>query len=122
VKFYQVKTQVLYGQEVKPSREKSGTYPQEKEYDYILDVNASGQIVGGSWLGNSITDHPDFVWSTEAVSSKTIKPEFKSILDIYKKASGGSVTNPFKKKKTESKRERRDDNAGDEEENDGDNA
>jgi len=30
------------------------------EMDYILDLDAAGNIIGGEWVGHS--DHPDFVW------------------------------------------------------------
>jgi hypothetical protein len=29
---------------------------------YILELNGSGDIVGGEWVGESQTNHPDFIW------------------------------------------------------------
>jgi Transglutaminase elicitor len=31
-------------------------------YNYVLELNASGDIIGGEWIGESQRDHPDFVW------------------------------------------------------------
>lgn len=31
-------------------------------YDYILELDASGAIIGGEWVGRSKTSHPDFLW------------------------------------------------------------
>ena len=31
-------------------------------YQYILELDAQGRIIGGEWLGQSQQDHPDFVW------------------------------------------------------------
>lgn len=39
-----------------------GTQTLAAEYTYKLTVDGSGNITGGEWTGNSITDHPDFAW------------------------------------------------------------
>ncbi len=31
-------------------------------HDYVLELDADGAILGGEWLGDSRTDHPDFLW------------------------------------------------------------
>jgi hypothetical protein len=31
-------------------------------YEYILEMDANGAIIGGEWVGRSKADHPDFVW------------------------------------------------------------
>ena len=36
-------------------------YSRTDHYTYILEVK-DGEVVGGEWYGNSITNHPDFVW------------------------------------------------------------
>ncbi len=35
-------------------------------YEYILEVDAAGQVIGGEWLGNSRQNHPDFLWLPES--------------------------------------------------------
>jgi hypothetical protein len=37
-------------------------YTHTDRYDYILEVDAAGKIIGGEWLGESKKAHPDFVW------------------------------------------------------------
>jgi hypothetical protein len=33
-----------------------------KTYQYILELDAGGRIIGGEWIGASQQDHPDFLW------------------------------------------------------------
>ena len=37
-------------------------YTTIEYYDYILELDDAGTIIGGEWTGNSKTDHPDFLW------------------------------------------------------------
>jgi len=37
-------------------------YTRTDRYQYILEVDARGEIIGGEWVGRSKTDHPDFLW------------------------------------------------------------
>lgn len=38
-------------------------YVRSDRYHYILEVDADGKIAGGEWVGSSIDNHPDFLWS-----------------------------------------------------------
>ncbi len=38
------------------------TYTRRDHYEYILELNADGDIVGGEWLPNYYNAHPDFLW------------------------------------------------------------
>lgn len=31
-------------------------------YDYVLELDAAGKIIGGEWIGASKRNHPDFLW------------------------------------------------------------
>lgn len=31
-------------------------------YNYILETDANGEIIGGEWVGSSKKNHPDFLW------------------------------------------------------------
>ena len=35
-------------------------------YEYLLELDAGGLIIGGRWLGDSRFDHPDFTWLPES--------------------------------------------------------
>jgi hypothetical protein len=37
-------------------------YTQKDIYDYVLELDAAGKIVGGEWIGASRQNHPDFLW------------------------------------------------------------
>jgi hypothetical protein len=64
----QVHTSILYTDELdKSSWTAVGNTPQfthdTLEMDYILDLDASGNIVGGSYINGS--DHPDLFWQPQ---------------------------------------------------------
>jgi hypothetical protein len=48
------------------------TYTGEDKYDYILELNAAGAIIGGEWVGDSVLDHPDFLWLPTIKSDTTV--------------------------------------------------
>jgi len=37
-------------------------YTHTDSYSYILELDAAGAIIGGEWMGESKTEHPDFLW------------------------------------------------------------
>ena len=37
-------------------------YTRTDKYQYILEVDSDGKIIGGEWVGSSKTNHPDFLW------------------------------------------------------------
>ena len=37
-------------------------YTKQDIYNYILELDADGKIIGGEWFGASKKDHPDFLW------------------------------------------------------------
>lgn len=51
---------------VPPSTQPQGgnlaRYTTVETYDYVLELDAAGTIIGGEWVGRSKTDHPDFMW------------------------------------------------------------
>jgi len=47
-------------------------YTHQDEYDYILEIDAAGKIIGGEWLGTSKKKHPDFVWLPIRVGGSTV--------------------------------------------------
>jgi hypothetical protein len=38
------------------------TYTRKDTYDYVLELDAAGKIIGGEWIGASKRNHPDFLW------------------------------------------------------------
>jgi len=37
-------------------------YTRTDHYEYVLELDADGKIVGGEWIGYSMSTHPDFLW------------------------------------------------------------
>jgi hypothetical protein len=62
-------------------------YTQHDEYDYVLEVDAGGKIIGGEWVGTSKRKHPDFVWlpirasASSAAGGKITYANVKMLLD-----------------------------------------
>jgi hypothetical protein len=64
-RFFHVKLEVDYITESSASTlPMAGTDAQERTdpYQYVLEVDKSGVIIGGEWIDTSRTDHPDFLW------------------------------------------------------------
>jgi hypothetical protein len=37
-------------------------YTKTDTYEYVLELDRNGAIIGGEWIGDSKQDHPDFLW------------------------------------------------------------
>ncbi|KAJ3087478.1 hypothetical protein HK102_011007 [Quaeritorhiza haematococci] len=37
-------------------------FTKQDVYEYVLELDANGVIIGGEWVGISKTNHPDFLW------------------------------------------------------------
>ncbi|KAG1705011.1 hypothetical protein DVH05_005036 [Phytophthora capsici] len=54
-------------------------YTESKDYEYLLELDADYNIIGGEWVGQSKDEHPDFLWlptakpSASAVTSTGLK-------------------------------------------------
>jgi hypothetical protein len=47
-------------------------YTQTDKFEYVLEADAAGKIVGGEWIGTSLTSHPDFVWWTSGKPTTSV--------------------------------------------------
>lgn len=56
-------------------------YIKYEEYEYRLELNADGEIVGGEWISE---DRPDFIWKSAPVP---FKGYFKELEGLYKKST-----------------------------------
>ncbi|MBK7860462.1 MAG: hypothetical protein IPJ65_17985 [Archangiaceae bacterium] len=61
-----VSTEVKYVSESEPSVGYVGSgvdpYTRSDRYDYVLELDRNGKIIGGEWGQSSQKSHPDFVW------------------------------------------------------------
>lgn len=66
-RFYYVEMDFTYITESSPAKtshveEALTSYATTKHYKYILETDDGGKIMGGEWVGDSRTNHPDFAW------------------------------------------------------------
>jgi hypothetical protein len=54
-----VETEMFYGAELSPMWSAIGPNLKSKVYNYRLEINSSGEIIGGAWFSD---DRPDFLW------------------------------------------------------------
>ncbi|MBX7097969.1 MAG: pre-peptidase C-terminal domain-containing protein [Myxococcaceae bacterium] len=47
-------------------------YTHSDHYQYVLELDAAGKIIGGEWVGDSKTLHPDFVWLPTGVATQSV--------------------------------------------------
>ncbi|MBA3391542.1 MAG: pre-peptidase C-terminal domain-containing protein [Deltaproteobacteria bacterium] len=78
------------------------TYTHHDRYDYILEVDGAGKIIGGEWIGTSKRQHPDFVWLPIRASASTVaggKISYANVKMIYDlsmagQGGGGGTSTP----------------------------
>jgi len=46
-------------------------YTKTDTYEYILEIDAEGKLIGGEWVGNSKSEHPDFLWLPTGLSNSS---------------------------------------------------
>jgi hypothetical protein len=66
-KFFYVKSEVQYITESPSSldgnlADRIDNYTKTDRYEYILELDEDGDIIGGEWVGWSKKNHPDFLW------------------------------------------------------------
>lgn len=47
-------------------------YTHTDHYEYILEVDANGDLIGGEWVGDSKLAHPDFLWLPTGLSETSV--------------------------------------------------
>ncbi len=77
-------------------------FTHQDRYDYILELDANGKIIGGEWIGTSKRQHPDFVWLPIRASASTVaggKISYANVKMIYDlsmagQGGGGGTSTP----------------------------
>jgi hypothetical protein len=107
-RFFHVKMDFRYIVEARTSRDSrvdgADRFTQTDKLEYVLEADANGAIVGGEWIGASLTSHPDFVWwpsgkPTSAVAEGAIAyADLKALNDesagITSGPTGGATPTP----------------------------
>lgn len=73
-----------------------------KNYRYLLELDANGNILGGEWLGVSRADHPDFIWFPfepfeNDGNRKYGNPHVKTneVVGMWAESMGFNIKDPF---------------------------
>ncbi len=70
-------------------------YTHHDNYDYILELDSAGKVIGGEWVGASKRQHPDFVWlpirasAPSVAGGKITYANVKMIYDLSMQDGGG---------------------------------
>ncbi len=71
-------------------------YTQKDIYDYVLELDAAGKIVGGEWIGASRQNHPDFLWLPVKKSQGTVAGviSYADVKQLFTLANGAAPPAP----------------------------
>lgn len=59
---------------------------KKKTYEYILERDRDGQIIGGEWFRESKQNHPDFIWRPTKPNPENPYIDLEKIQNIYNKS------------------------------------
>jgi len=85
-----VVTTITYGKETPPQWTSHPTYPISETYQYTVDVDAKGQIVGGSFIS---WDRPDFQWKVQL--SGVFSGFYSALQQIYQASINSSTSSYY---------------------------
>ncbi|MDX2013196.1 MAG: hypothetical protein SFW67_23575 [Myxococcaceae bacterium] len=71
-------------------------YTRTDRYEYVLELDAAGKVLGGEWVGSSKRDHPDFLWlplsaGTTTVAEGRIDVELVKALVLESSGTAGAM-------------------------------
>jgi hypothetical protein len=77
-------------------------YTHYDHYEYVLEVDSAGRIVGGVWINGSINTHPDFLWLPTGPRDATVangtisRAQVMTLveLSLQEPGTGGGDTGP----------------------------
>jgi len=94
-KFFHVAMSFTFVVEARPgtSAHDAADYSQTKHYEYILETDENGKILGGEWAGASRGDHPDFAWwPTAKPSGEVAGISYDLVRALNDEAAGAPVS------------------------------
>ena len=56
-------------------------YTNTDVYEYIVELDAEGKIIGGEWIRDSRQNHPDFLWAAEEKLNTEVAIPAQSLVD-----------------------------------------
>jgi hypothetical protein len=79
-----------------PLADQIDDYTHTDRYEYVLEVDAQGKVIGGEWVGASKKLHPDFLWlpdrpsEWDVASRKIAFGRVKALLNLSAHAGQGT--------------------------------
>jgi len=86
---YQLTFKMTYGKETQPQWDAHPVYPVSETYVFLVDTDASGNIIGGDYGANQ-WDRGDFAW---VVQITDFNGYFRTLETIYEASTNGSSVN-----------------------------
>ncbi|KAJ0390527.1 hypothetical protein ATCC90586_010567 [Pythium insidiosum] len=69
-------------------------FTTKRDYEYVLELDAAGNIIGGEWVGNSKQNHFDFMWflNGRAADNTVLRSglSYKNVKDLLSASIQGS--------------------------------
>ncbi|MES2744441.1 MAG: hypothetical protein V4655_03395 [Bdellovibrionota bacterium] len=106
--WYKVTTTVSYRSSSNEINENSGwtnVKPKEITYEYVIEVDENGDVIGGEWVGASRYNHPDFLWmpfepAAPTGDSRRGNPHLSNteVTSLWAESVGLDTENPFRDK------------------------
>jgi hypothetical protein len=72
-------------------------YTRTDSYEYVLEADASGKVIGGEWIGSSKKAHPDFLWLPISVQGSSVaggKITYANVKSLLDESVGGATGGP----------------------------
>ncbi len=63
---------------------KVGLSEDTAAYEYVLELNSNGKIIGGEWIGQSRSEHPDFIWQLKKPESANPYIDFDNVKKLVR--------------------------------------
>jgi hypothetical protein len=97
-RFYHVELDLRWITESHPARmshiNQIDSYTRTDHYSYILEADAAGRVIGGEWMGDSLKNHPDFLWWPTGAPSGTLAGglTYREVKALFNQAAGGGAS------------------------------
>ncbi|WP_434416074.1 hypothetical protein [Nannocystis pusilla] len=96
VELRRVRTEVYWINEAGPGFNQQlvdnlATFTFTEVYDYIIELDGVGRVIGGEWVGKSKRRHPDFVWRPMKKKDTTVAGvvRYAEVEQLMQAAGGG---------------------------------
>ncbi|MBA3546937.1 MAG: hypothetical protein H0T76_10680 [Nannocystis sp.] len=68
-------------------------FTKKDVYDYVLELDAAGKVIGGEWISGSRINHPDFLWKPLQKHPGTVAAvlEYADVRKLFDLANGAGA-------------------------------